>query len=71
MASITNCVLEKFIFKFHSMIEVVQFIYFSIGPVHAISACHATTSLFALVTGDDDVIIFHSDVPRAYSWPMN
>ena len=27
-------------------------------------ACYASARLFALVTGDDDVISVHSDVPR-------
>ena len=64
MASITNPCLKKLLVKFHLIIELVQFSFGSTGPALVIGACYAPSRSFALVTGDDDVISFHSNVPR-------
>ena len=64
MASITNPCLKKLLVKFHFIIELVQFSFGSTGPALVIGACYAPSRSFALVTGDDDVISFHSNVPR-------
>lgn len=69
MASITNPCLKKLLVKFHLIIELVQFCFDSTGPALVIGACYAPSRSFALVTGDDDVISFHSNVPRGYLWP--
>lgn len=64
MASITNPCLKKLLVKFHLIIELVQFSFDSTDPALVIGACYAPSRSFALVTGDDDVISFHSNVPR-------